>query len=110
MKNHPLTLPVLALLTLLAPVYTTRLAGQARLVDDLNPGASGSFPSNLTVFGGLLYFSAYTPNTGRELWRTDGTNIVLVADINDTHTDLGGGVFVGNDSLPSWLTPFDHDL
>src|ERR1051325_6051088 len=91
-------------------VRSTLGASGAQLIVDLNPGATGSFPSNLTVHANALFFSAYTMTTGRELWKTDGTNITLVADINETKDDLGGGIFEGNDSLPSWLTEFNGAL
>src|SRR5687768_10934787 len=48
------------------------------LISDLNPGSTGSFPSNLTASANFLFFDAYTLDTGRELWKTDGTNITLV--------------------------------
>src|SRR5258706_15870757 len=73
----------------------------ATLVADINPGPTGSFPSNLTVHANNLFFNAYTLDTGRELWKYDGTNVALVADINDTRHDLGGGISEGNDSLPA---------
>src|SRR6187551_2353567 len=82
-------------------------ASDATLIADLNPGPTGSFPSNLTASADFLLFNAYTLETGRELFKTDGTNITLVADINDTKDDLGGGVLEGNDSLAAWLTPFN---
>src|SRR5947207_502331 len=71
---------------------------------DLNPGVAGSYPSNFTSFSGSVYFSAYTLNTGRELWKFDGTNVTLAANINDTVDDLGNGIFEGNDSVPAWFT------
>jgi ELWxxDGT repeat protein len=86
------------------------MAATAVLVADLNPGSAGSYPSNFTVFNNKLDFSAYTLDTGRELWVYDGANVTLVADINDTKDDIGFGVFEGNDSLPSWLTPFNDAL
>jgi ELWxxDGT repeat protein len=82
----------------------------AQLVMDLNPGSAGSFPCNLTVHANTLFFNAYTLATGRELWKYDGRNVTLVADINDTKDDLGGGVFEGNDSLPAWPTSFNGEL
>jgi ELWxxDGT repeat protein len=43
-----------------------------------------SSPGDLTVMGETLFFSAGSPYSGRELWRSDGTTAgtVLVADIN----------------------------
>ena len=40
------------------------------------------FPSRLTVMNGWVYFEAYTPPAGYELWRTNGTVTVRIADIN----------------------------
>jgi ELWxxDGT repeat protein len=52
-----------------------------------NPGNGDTFlmdssPSHLTVFAGLLYFSATDGIHGRELWAYDGTNAQMVLDIN----------------------------
>jgi ELWxxDGT repeat protein len=33
-----------------------------------------SDPRNLINYNGRLYFTAYTPTQGRELWTSDGTN------------------------------------
>ncbi len=97
-----------ALLVWASPVIRSQTAPQ--LITDLNPGAGGSFASNLTVFGSFTYFSAYTSSTGRELWKYNGDTISLVADINDTKTDLGGGLMQGNDSLPGGFTVFNGAL
>jgi ELWxxDGT repeat protein len=52
-------------------------------VADLNPGMHGSDPGNFVEAGGTIYFSAYDPSAGSELWRTDGTEsgTSRVADI-----------------------------
>ena len=43
-----------------------------RLVKDIHPAAGSSSPTNLTEFGGSLYFTAVDPG-GYGLWKTDGT-------------------------------------
>ncbi len=54
--------------------------------------ANDSSPSDFLSFNGLLYFAATSGNTGRELWRTDGTSIGtrLVKDIAVTRRILVG--------------------
>jgi ELWxxDGT repeat protein len=64
----------------------------------------------MTGFATTVCFSAYTLETGRELWKYDGTNIFLAADINNTTHDLGGGIIEGNSSNPDWLTLFNGKL
>ncbi len=53
------------------------------MVKDINPGFTGSNPSNLIDVNGVLFFTATTPGEGTELWRTDGTSFgtALVNDI-----------------------------
>jgi ELWxxDGT repeat protein len=47
---------------------------RATLIADLrSSGSDGTAPSGYFSFNGYLYFRAFTPNTGYELYRTDGT-------------------------------------
>ena len=66
------------------------------LVKEINTStgsAPGSNPRFLTNVNGTIFFSAFDPIHGIELWKTDGTEAgtVLVADISpgtaDTHFD-----------------------
>jgi ELWxxDGT repeat protein len=43
------------------------------LVDDLAPGRASSDPQDLTAMNGKLFFTAWTPGHGRQLWKTNGT-------------------------------------
>jgi ELWxxDGT repeat protein len=63
----------------------------ASMVTEINPTPDpkngdtflmDSAPSDLTVFGGLLYFSANDGTHGRELWSYDGATARMVADLN----------------------------
>jgi len=51
---------------------------------NIYPGRWSSFPAELTVAGGKLYFSANDSIHGRELWETDGTvaGTKMVYDLN----------------------------
>lgn len=78
-------------------------AGGTAIVKDIASGGGSSNPTNLTVVGHELFFTADDSGTGAnaELWKSDGTNggTVIVKDINS-----GGG------SSPSWLTAFGGNL
>ena len=80
----------------------TDAAGTA-LVADIQDGSSGSDPMYLTVLGSRVYFSADTPEFGRELWSSNGLNggTTLVRDLNENST----GPF-GVSSYPKSLTVF----
>ena len=41
------------------------------MVKDINPGPEHSSPSFLSAFNGTLFFVAYAPETGSELWKSD---------------------------------------
>lgn len=45
-------------------------------VVDLNPGEPNSFPQHFAVTDNLFYFSAFTPDYGRELWVYDPQGIL----------------------------------
>jgi ELWxxDGT repeat protein len=45
----------------------------ASLVDDVAPGLASSDPQDLTAMNGTLYFTAWSPRHGRQLWKTNGT-------------------------------------
>jgi gliding motility-associated-like protein len=58
---------------------------------DINPGPSGSNPEPRSVapreetfvtMGNFVYFIADNGTNGIELWRTDGTTVTMIADIN----------------------------
>jgi ELWxxDGT repeat protein len=72
------------------------------LVLDIQPGATGSSPTDLTCLNGVLYFQANDGAHGTELWRSDGTAVgtVLLLDIN-----AGPG-----DSTPTQLTAVGSNL
>ncbi|MBW3596679.1 MAG: hypothetical protein KY475_05325, partial [Planctomycetes bacterium] len=74
--------------------------GNHRPIANIHPGGS-SRPSELTVVGDALYFSADDGIHGRELWKSDAAgNVELVADI------LAGG----ESSNPERLTLFSGEL
>ena len=85
---------------------TDGTAANTVMVADLNPGANASLnpnePTTFTVYNDELYFTAYTPTTGNELFKVNiKGNIVNVTDINP---GAGGhsnpkGFFVFDDKL-----------
>ena len=79
------------------------------LVKDVNPGPGDGDPYYLTGVGDTLFFQGFRPDTGIELWASDGTEAGtrLVRDLNPgavdsspyAFTDLGGvAFFVAYDS------------
>lgn len=65
-------------------LWRTDGAGAPELVGDLSPGARGSEPRLLATAPGRLFFSAFDPLHGRELWILEGTlgGPKLLLDIN----------------------------
>ena len=79
---------------------------------NINPNSSASSsPRGVTVFNNALYFSADDGGSGRELWRTDGTEggTVQVKDIAPGSGFIGG-IQVPLSSSPSGFTVFNNAL
>ena len=72
-------------LSVLAGILTLAfiLPAQPCQLLELNPGASSATPRNVAGAFGYLSFSAFTSQTGSEVFRSDGTpaGTVIVADI-----------------------------
>lgn len=73
---------------------------QVNLVADLNPGSGNSIPqyvsglSNRIVYHNEIYFAAYTPAYGIELWKSDGTDSgILVQNLATGFRDGGNQGF-----------------
>ncbi len=60
------------------------------MVKDIDPGATGSSPQNLTNVNGTLFFEADDGTHGFELWKSDGTagGTVMVKDIDPGASQL----------------------
>jgi ELWxxDGT repeat protein len=79
------------------------LAIGAELFKDINTNAGGgSSPSEFVDVNGTLFFSAYSPSSGNELWKSNGTpaGTVLVANIRSGSSS----------SYPQRLTNVDGTL
>jgi len=78
------------------PWVTDGIQGDARLLMDLNSGASDSYGYLVGKVGSLSLLIAQHDSYGRELWVTDGTaeNTQLLADINPGELDSDPGQFL----------------
>src|SRR6185503_17410863 len=90
---------LIAMLLALMIAVPARAAGPAVLVKDItaavNPSLDSS-PKDFVAIGNVIYFTADGGNTGRELWRSDGTSI---GTLRITDIVLGPG-----DASPADLT------
>jgi ELWxxDGT repeat protein len=80
-------------------------------IDDIGFGVkegNDSVPSWLTIFGGQLYFSAFHPGRGAELWRFNGSGAERVSDINPDQNDTIKTI--QNSSWPNQLTVVNESL
>lgn len=70
-------------------------AAGTTLVMDIEPGATGSTPTQMTTVGDLVYFVANTTASGSELWVTDGTEAGthIVSDIGPGNTGSAAVIF-----------------
>lgn len=86
-------------------LYSVNSDNVVSLVRDINPGSIGSNPSELTVFKGSLYFSAWDGDDdgtagGNELWVSDGTSegTKMLKDLTaDNHSYPTNFTVVGDD-------------
>jgi ELWxxDGT repeat protein len=68
-----------------APVASTLPVAAAKelyLVADTSPGSASSNVYAPKAYNGKIYYSATTPDTGREFFVYDGTSVQLLADLN----------------------------
>src|SRR6185369_5439422 len=85
-------------------------SGGPHLVRDIDTapleGLSSSSPYGFVTVGDVTYFYAYTPTTGYELWRTDGTEAgtTLVKDLNPGTADWEVSCLVVADGLLYFTT------
>ena len=73
-----------AIVRLPLPDQPPSSSGVPYLVKDMNPGPGDGAPYDMTDVGGTAFFQAYRPDTGVELWASDGTEAGtrLVRDLN----------------------------
>ena len=62
-------------------LWVVTYTGTVQQVHDINPEAASSYPSLLTNHNGILYFMAYVPTNGYELWKASYYQAELVKDI-----------------------------
>lgn len=86
------------------------------IVKDINQGATGSNPTQLTMVNNILYFTIFNNSTGPQLWRSDGTSEGTVKVKDDfraspgfTH-DLTLKLFIVGDMLYVLSAEFDAGL
>lgn len=72
-----------ALLVLLATgVMAESAVATTRRLADVDSSTRDSGPQSFLTAGGVTFFTALHPAIGVELWRTDGTDVTLVADLH----------------------------
>ena len=65
-------------------------AAGTMMVGDLNPGPEGSQPFEFVNAGDRLFFTATTPDTGRELWALPlASSVITAADVRLTEGNSG---------------------
>lgn len=92
---------------------------QVVLVDDLLEGPDGAQPQWLGTVGDLAFMAVYMPETGSELWVTDGTAegtqmVLEIAPGEDSPqfrsaTPLGNGIVFGADDFQTGVEPWYSD-
>ena len=98
-----LVLAAFALLVVVPAAPVAAGSSPVRLVKDIVPGGVSASPQWLSPVGASLFFTAWDPKSGRELWKTNGTHAgtVMVKDIWPGEegsspyglTDVGGTLY-----------------
>ena len=97
-QRASLTVALMTFGMVLSGAAAPAATGPAHLLTDINPTPSsnrGSFPESYGRLGKIALFHARTPQTGMELWRTDGTE---------------AGTFLVKDTIPGPLSAFNYPL
>lgn len=103
---------------------TDGTAAGTTLLKDIEPGPESSYPDDLTVHGGRVFFRATTAAHGAELWTTDGTSAgtTRLADLNpgpdsstpEEFTVVGNWLYFAaehaTDGLELWRVDTDGDV
>lgn len=85
--------------------YLTFVNRRAAMVTDLRTqGTDGSSPSSYFPFKGYLYFRAFTPNTGYELFRSDGT--VAGTSLFKNFSIQGDGIPTSSSTVYAMNSPY----
>ena len=82
------------------PWITDGTPAGTHMLADVYPGPLGSQPRWFAVSGSQVFFSAYEPASGREIWRSDGATTALALDL----------VVGAESSRPTYLTPVEGEL
>jgi len=107
---------------ILSPSFAAPVIKLPELVKDIWPGTGSSFPQVPINVNGTLFFTADDGVQGRELWKSDGTEVgtEMVADINPggssspgNLTDVNGTLFFsannGINGAELWKSVFPYD-
>jgi ELWxxDGT repeat protein len=93
--RHLLEAVTFSLLLVTAWISPPDAHAQVSLVEDINPGAGGTYIFRAGPLGSAIYFSAYDGVHGEELWVSDGTAVgtYLVKDIWPVENNDGTGAY-----------------
>jgi len=88
-------------------LWRTDVIGQTRMVKDIAVGPQSSSPAELTNVDGVLFFTANDGQTGREVWKSDGTTAgtVLLKDTLASRGELGPFGLANVNGVLFFLTP-----
>jgi ELWxxDGT repeat protein len=59
------------------PWFSDGTAGGTRMIEDINPGSPGSWPTSAIWIGNRVYFFAEDAQHSQQLWRADDRGLVL---------------------------------